>query len=657
LQGLSYFLSLPIMSKYFTYVFLVIFSGTVLAQETDTSRVKVTRQWTLSKDFTDEVTVPVDTMFSLFNRNKSADKYSPFNAYLGNYGLPLYQLNFFDRPTDPEMFVYNYYYPFMHLPDNALFLNTKVPFTELLWTFGAPRNNSEQTFRVRHSQNINRYFNVGLIFDVVYSVGQYSHQLSDNKDFLLHSSYTREKYKVYFATGLNYLNSYENGGIINGTGLAGKSLSDLNTLPVNLVKDVNNAKNNLKNKNILIVQRYTLGEKANNPKDTLNSSLSDKQAGLTGTISHILTWESNKRTYTDKSPLSGFYDSVYINNALTHDSLFSRVLKNTVRFDLNSDATRKFRIGAGFGIRNELSAYSQIVPTHDLSLSDTINWGKSSNALLGKLFNNIGEAFGWVASGEFYITGFRAGDFSINGEINNSFKLKKGVASVSIFGGLINTEPSFWYDQWGSNNFEWKNNFLKELRLNAGANFIYPGRREALRFNFSIINNYIDFGTGGFPSQNNGAISVAAVSGEKEFILWKLHLSNNILLQKSSNSNVLDLPLIAVKSAFFIEHNFFFKFTNGHLNTQLGVDVFYNSSYYGYAYMPATGRYYRQNSILTGNYPYLNAFLNIKLKRTRIVIMYDHVNSGMMGYNYYMVPSYPMNIRMFKYGLAWTFYD
>jgi hypothetical protein len=73
--------------------------------------------------------------------------------------------------------------------------------------------------------------------------------------------------------------------------------------------------------------------------------------------------------------------------------------------------------------------------------------------------------------------------------------------------------------------------------------------------------------------------------------------------------------------------------------------------------MPATGRFYRQNKTLNGSYPYLNAFLNIKLKRTRAFIMFDHLNSGMMGYDYFMIPSNPMNIRMFKYGIAWTFYD
>jgi hypothetical protein len=73
--------------------------------------------------------------------------------------------------------------------------------------------------------------------------------------------------------------------------------------------------------------------------------------------------------------------------------------------------------------------------------------------------------------------------------------------------------------------------------------------------------------------------------------------------------------------------------------------------------MPATGRFYRQESIKAGDYPFVNAFLNLKLKRTRIFLMMDHLNSKLSGNGFYMVPSYPMNIRMFRYGLAWTFYD
>ncbi len=99
---------------------------------------RILRQWTLSPDYTEEISIPIDTVFSLTNRFKLADKYSPVNATLGNYGLPFYQLNFFDRVTDPDKFLYSYYYPLMHLPSNALFMNTQVPYTELDWSFAGP---------------------------------------------------------------------------------------------------------------------------------------------------------------------------------------------------------------------------------------------------------------------------------------------------------------------------------------------------------------------------------------------------------------------------------------------------------------------------------------------------------------------------------------
>jgi hypothetical protein len=37
--------------------------------------------------------------------------------------------------------------------------------------------------------------------------------------------------------------------------------------------------------------------------------------------------------------------------------------------------------------------------------------------------------------------------------------------------------------------------------------------------------------------------------------------------------------------------------------------------------------------------------------------MFDHVNSGLSGYNYFMVPFYPQSVRMFRFGVGWTFYD
>jgi hypothetical protein len=633
-------------------IFLLLSSG-LFAQNPDTLKPKILRQWNLSSDFTREVNIPFDTVFSLFNRFKLADRYSAFNTSLGNYGLPIYQLNFFDRITDPDKFLYNHYYPYMHVPDKALFMNTQIPFTELVWTFAGPKETSEQTFRVRHTQNINRFFNIGLIYDIVYSLGIYDQQRSEDKAFTLFSSYTGSKYKLYFSVGINSLISHENGGVDSTDQPA---LTKTRAIPVRL-GSLDKAVSSLKNRNLLIVQRYTLGSATHIKNDSLTKK-SSGFLGLSGTFSHVFVIESNARTYSDAYPMSGFYDTAHIliSRKLTSDSLYSRSIKNTIRFDFTTDEARKFQLGGGVGVRNEMFRYSQIIPTHDTVFSDTASWSKSNFVLVGKLFNNIGNKFSWEATGELFLTGFRAGDFNLNGEIAKSFDMKKGMASWLLTGAIANRQPSFWYDQWGSNNFEWHNNMSKELRIDLGSSFSYPGRTFELKFNYAIIDNYTDFGLDAKPSQHSGGLSVAAVSLRKGLHAWKFHLDSDVLIQKSSNTDVLDLPLAAIRSAGYFEHLFRFKSTGGKLNTQLGFDVTYNTLYRPYNYMPATGRFYRQETGI-GNYPFINLFLNLKLKRTRLFFMYDHFNAGMMGNNYYMIPNYPMTIRMLRYGLAWTFYN
>src|SRR5512133_142300 len=142
------------MIRFVSIIALLVLSPGLFAQQKDTTSGKIIKQWSLSQDFTEEVNIPFDTVFSLFHRFRVSDRYSFANATPGNYGLPFYQINFFDRVTDPDKFLYAYYYPFMYVPDRAVFMNTQLPFTELFWTFGGQRQNSEQTFRIWHSQNV-----------------------------------------------------------------------------------------------------------------------------------------------------------------------------------------------------------------------------------------------------------------------------------------------------------------------------------------------------------------------------------------------------------------------------------------------------------------------------------------------------------------------
>ncbi|HQG78330.1 MAG TPA: hypothetical protein PLS58_12630 [Bacteroidales bacterium] len=640
------------MSKALISGLVFLFSAALYAQTQDTIKPRTITQYNLSGDFSGEITIPFDTVFSLFHRYRHADRYSPVNATLGNYGLPFYQISFFDRIEDPDKYLVRYYYPLVYQPENYIFMNTQKPFTELVWTYGGAREKAEQTFRIRHSQNVNRFLNFGLDYKIIYSLGQYSYQRSNDKDFTFFTSYRGEKYKMYMAWGLNHLRAGENGGISNPDQLKEYETRDVS---VSLGR-LNSAKSYLRNWNMMLVNKYTPGKIRPDVTDT--TGLKKRSFRLSGTFSHILLIDNNRRTYSDDSPGTGFYDSIYISNALTFDSLSARSIKNTIRFDFVTDTTRKFRLGGGVGLRNEMFRYGQIIPTHiDTMAADTASWRKTGTVLVGRLYNNIGDKFNWSASGELFFSGYRAGDFILDGVINKVFDLRKGRALLTLRGSMTNRTPSIWFTHWGSNNFEWQNSFNRIFRMNLGAGVSFPARNLEMKFNYAIIDNYTDFDTLALPSQHTGGLSVASLHIRKDLRAWKFHLASDVLIQKSSNAEILDLPLVTVKSAGYFEHLFRFPRTNGALNTQLGADVTYHTLYNSYSYIPATGIFHRQDKIKTGNYPFINVFLNIKLKRTRIFIMVDHVNSGLTGYEYYMVPFYPQNVRMFRYGIAWTFYD
>ena len=159
------------------------------------------------------------------------------------------------------------------------------------------------------------------------------------------------------------------------------------------------------------------------------------------------------------------------------------------------------------------------------------------------------------------------------------------------------------------------------------------------------------------PEQFNNNLKVMEISLSKEFNFWKITSSNTAVYQNISNEEVLSLPELSVVSSTWFEHMFNFKTTGGQLLTMAGFDLRYNTAYFANAYMPALSSFYNQREKKLGNYPYIDVFLNVKLKRFRFYIKFEHVNSGWIDRNYVTVLHYPMNERNLNFGMSWTFYD
>jgi hypothetical protein len=154
------------------------------------------------------------------------------------------------------------------------------------------------------------------------------------------------------------------------------------------------------------------------------------------------------------------------------------------------------------------------------------------------------------------------------------------------------------------------------------------------------------------PEQLADNMNVVAVYLKKltNFGNWSLNVSG--VYQRVSNS-ALRVPELAANASFYYTNDLFKKVTI----LQAGIDVFYNTSYFGNAYMPATKSFYLQNRKKTGDYFYGDFFLNLQVKRARLFLKYVNLGFFLNDFRYYTVPSYPMQDGGFRFGVNWMFYD
>jgi hypothetical protein len=156
------------------------------------------------------------------------------------------------------------------------------------------------------------------------------------------------------------------------------------------------------------------------------------------------------------------------------------------------------------------------------------------------------------------------------------------------------------------------------------------------------------------PTQFDGSVNVTGLYVRKDFTLGKLHLNHRVLFQWSSQQEVVPVPQVSLMAQYYLQ----FNVVKDVLKVQLGLDGFYNSSYYGFGYNPATAQFYNQREKELGQYPYGDFFVNAKWKRMRILVKYQHFNEGMFkNRNSFTVLHYPMNRPMLKLGFSWEFYD
>ena len=614
----------------------------------------------------------IDTNLAGFQINDPVLRDFISASTLGNLNSPAISNIFAERDINEDFIIANTFFPAMKRITNTAYINTRKPFTRLTYINGGSTQSKEETLDVFHTQNVNRALNLGLHFTSQGARGQYNLQRTRNNSFRLFGSYDGKIYSSHTTFNYNRISADENGGITFDSIITDTTFKFSKEIPTLFGGiDLTNQHEPDVYREIRNLSFFTIQEasfpKLFSPKDTTEKPRQIKL--FYPSLAYIFSLERTKVLFVDKNPAVGYdaglYPGLFINQDMTTDSLFCWKIQNAFRLQFEGQKENHYFIDLGYDmIHYAMLVYSDTTNGQfgffyrNFNLPSMSRQATLHNTHLSSGFSRIfANALILNIYGRYYLSGYQFGDFRLAGDIELILNRKE--KPISIKAGASNDllRPGFLYGRFLSNNFIW-NQPLKQTSIsNLSGDFSFPSNKFGIQADYYLLHNLVYFDTLAFPRQYDRVLSVISVIVGKEFRVWKLHSNNRLAFQQVSNPDVLSLPALALHSSNYLEHEFFFRATEGRLLTMLGFDLFYNTSYYANAYMPSLAVFYQQQEKQLGNYPYLDVFLNVKLKRVRFFLKYEHLNSGWLEKNFFTTLHYPKNQAYLKLGISWTFYD
>ncbi len=210
------------------------------------------------------------------------------------------------------------------------------------------------------------------------------------------------------------------------------------------------------------------------------------------------------------------------------------------------------------------------------------------------------------------------------------------------------------FDRYIGNHNIWENNFKAIKTIQVQGKYVNQRLRNETGMGFSNIFNYVYFDTAAMPRQTNKTLIVLTAWVKENFKLGNFYFDQTIYFQKSTQEDILSLPIISVYSHNYYQ-NFLFKKA---LLLQFGIDVFYHTKFYSDNYMPSIMQFYNQRKHKTGNYPKIDIFLDLNIKRAHIFVKYEHLNYPLKKHgDFFSAADYPINPGMLKFGIQWDFFN
>ncbi|HYQ59114.1 MAG TPA: putative porin [Draconibacterium sp.] len=640
----------------FTVLILLIFPVLVMAQPrgvdlqqqqaeiaSENSKESRIRLWYLKADGAFKDFTVLDTLHDYNHIYHPVFKNAITATYTGNYGNPGMTNDFFQREHQTNYFFLQSRQDYVLTPGKVKYFNTTTPYTRFDYSQSENKSkNNETRFDVVHSQNVTPFWNWTFRTNQEKSNGQYSAQDAKNNFVALNTSYNRDAWNVYGGFISNSLKNSENGGLTSDSIIFNGQKPEY--WPVHLSQ----SKSKFNSVNYYGIAEYRIGKYNFDPVDSMD--VFRPILGMMYSVEH----DRYTQEFQDQEDTSNtFFDNTYFSDSYEKDIIKYFRTSNVFQLKQYENPNRKYSFGKRAFLGVEVYRGSTPGVEMNDSTHERFEIDYSNLYIGGGIFREQGRFWLWDFDGKVYMAGRLAGQLELNGLISKPFHFwGDSLASISFTGSFENRVPDYFQENFRSNHFKWNKDFDTEQRLMLGAILRVPQRKLELAANYAAINNFLYNNTEAIPDQSANEMLVMSVYADKDFNYRRFHFRTRILWQKVSEERYLHLP---EWSAFV---NTYYQFTISKVMfTQIGADVRYNTKYYADAYAPSTGLFYLQNEQEYGDYPYIDIYANLRLKRTRVFFKWVNIGTNFLDGTYMTTPNYPMPRATFRLGVSWAWYD
>ncbi len=556
-----------------------------------------------------------------------------------------------------------------------------LPYSEIRYLMAV--GDLEQHFQARFGRQFTPRLLVSFAFDTDHNTPTFAHNNNANNAFWFNIKYItkNERYGVGAYWYRNKLEMSENGGIINDEQYTSHAESDNAAIPVNLNDAVNfvvssgigfeHYFNLLPKKTVSKKKEAPLSENDSiTPLPYLNDSilvdtlltdsLAQNMAPETkvrkftlGRLCHSFSYLNNKIYYNEKSPGASYYQpyDTLLNDRKTTDTTLVRAIRNTLKW--SSLGYQKHNDDIPFYLYAGVTHGYYMVKHYDYIEDETLlarNYNQLS--VNGGIIINLFKSTRITGQGELVTLGYQIGDFDVKGQWKQFIGTSSKNYGRATFDVELKRQSATWFEEsYYSNHFRWDNDFHAATYLTFDLRYSY--KNYGIGVKQTTINDLIYFGTDARPAQYDGLFSIREAYLSFYQKLGRFELEGFASLQKSSNEEVMHLPLVLGQLKVGYSQPIFHKAATLHPS----LTVRYFTKYYADAYMPATRTFYLQNEVEIGNYPFIDLALAIKVKKAHIYAAYSNIFLLTGNRNSFIAPHYPMRDSKIFIGVNWRLFN